>query len=57
MIRGGGVKKEGAVQFGVVSHTCLEKNVSLLEMYKLIPSFLRTFEVCSEYIPLLMVYT
>ena len=33
-------------QFGSGSHTCLGKNISLLEMYKFIPSFLRTFKVC-----------
>ncbi|KAL8709010.1 MAG: hypothetical protein Q9220_006219 [cf. Caloplaca sp. 1 TL-2023] len=32
-------------QFGAGSHTCLGKNISLLEMYKLVPSFLRTFEI------------
>ncbi|MDI1490294.1 MAG: hypothetical protein OHK93_001494 [Ramalina farinacea] len=32
-------------QFGAGSHTCLGKNISLLEMYKLVPSFLRAFEV------------
>ncbi|KAL8948174.1 MAG: hypothetical protein Q9222_005615 [Ikaeria aurantiellina] len=35
-------------QFGAGSHTCLGKNISLLEMYKLVPSFLRTFEITLE---------
>ncbi|GME25238.1 cytochrome p450 [Neofusicoccum parvum] len=32
-------------QFGGGSRTCLGKNISLLEIYKLVPSFLRRFEV------------
>ncbi|KAI1263268.1 cytochrome P450 [Xylariaceae sp. FL1019] len=32
-------------QFGMGSRTCIGKNISLLEMYKLVPSFLRRFEV------------
>jgi cytochrome P450 len=32
-------------QFGGGSRTCLGKNVALLEMYKLVPTFLRNFEV------------
>ena len=32
-------------QFGAGSRTCIGKNISLLEMYKLIPAFLRRFEV------------
>jgi len=32
-------------QFGAGSRTCLGKNISLLEMYKLVPTFLRNFEV------------
>ena len=32
-------------QFGMGSRTCIGKNISLLEMYKVIPSFLRRFEV------------
>ena len=43
-------------QFGAGSHTCLGKNISLLEMYKLVPSFLRTFEVRPEYIPFLVIH-
>ena len=34
-------------QFGMGSRTCIGKNISLLEVYKLVPSFLRRFEVCS----------
>ncbi|KKY28214.1 putative cytochrome p450 [Diplodia seriata] len=36
-------------QFGGGSRTCLGKNISLLEIYKLVPSFLRRFEVELEY--------
>ena len=32
-------------QFGAGSRTCIGKNISLLEVYKLVPSFLRRFEV------------
>lgn len=32
-------------QFGMGSRTCIGKNISLLEIYKLIPSMLRRFEV------------
>lgn len=32
--------------FGMGARTCIGKNISLLEMYKLVPSFLRRFEVC-----------
>lgn len=32
-------------QFGAGARTCIGKNISLLEMYKLIPAFLRRFEV------------
>jgi len=32
-------------QFGAGSRTCLGKNISLLEMYKLVPTFLRNFEI------------
>lgn len=34
--------------FGMGSRTCIGKNISLLEMYKLIPAVLRTFEVSHE---------
>lgn len=33
--------------FGMGARTCIGKNISLLEIYKLVPSFLRRFEVCS----------
>lgn len=33
-------------QFGMGSRTCIGKNISLLEIYKLVPSMLRRFEVC-----------
>ncbi|KAF7542144.1 hypothetical protein G7054_g173 [Neopestalotiopsis clavispora] len=31
--------------FGMGSRTCLGKNISLLEIYKLVPSLLRRFEL------------
>jgi cytochrome P450 len=34
-------------QFGMGSRTCIGKNISLLEVYKLVPSMLRRFEVSS----------
>lgn len=37
-------------QFGGGSRTCLGKHIALLEMYKLIPSFLRRFEVRNPHI-------
>lgn len=33
------------IQFGMGARTCIGKNISLLEIYKLVPSFLRRFEV------------
>jgi cytochrome P450 len=36
-------------QFGMGSRTCIGKNISLLELYKLVPSMLRRFEV-SQYL-------
>jgi hypothetical protein len=33
-------------QFGMGSRTCIGKNISLLEIYKVVPSLLRRFEVC-----------
>lgn len=33
------------LQFGAGARTCIGKNISLLEVYKLVPSFLRRFEV------------
>ncbi|KAF2139705.1 uncharacterized protein K452DRAFT_231839 [Aplosporella prunicola CBS 121167] len=32
-------------QFGAGARTCIGKNISLLEIYKLVPSFLRRFEI------------
>lgn len=32
-------------QFGMGARTCIGKNISLLEIYKLVPSFLRRFHV------------
>lgn len=32
-------------QFGAGARTCIGKNISLLEIYKLIPTFLRNFEI------------
>lgn len=37
------------LQFGMGARTCIGKNISLLEIYKLVPTFLRRFEVCSFY--------
>jgi cytochrome P450 len=36
-------------QFGMGSRTCIGKNISLLEIYKLVPSMLRRFEVCPPF--------
>lgn len=33
-------------QFGAGSRTCIGRNISLMETYKMVPSFLRKFEVC-----------
>lgn len=33
------------LQFGMGSRTCIGKNISLLEIYKLVPSLLRAFDV------------
>lgn len=33
------------MQFGAGARTCIGKNISLLEIYKLVPSFLRRFEI------------
>lgn len=35
-------------QFGAGPRTCIGKNISLMEIYKLVPSFLRRFEVCAQ---------
>jgi hypothetical protein len=37
------------LQFGAGPRTCIGKNISLLEVYKLVPSFLRRFEVCRNH--------
>ena len=37
--------------FGMGARTCIGKNISLLEVYKLVPSFLRRFEVCLKPFP------
>lgn len=34
------------LHFGMGARTCIGKNISLLEIYKLVPSVLRRFEVC-----------
>jgi len=36
------------VHFGMGARTCIGKNISLLEIYKLVPTFLRRFEVRLE---------
>ncbi|KAH8707621.1 pisatin demethylase [Phaeosphaeriaceae sp. PMI808] len=40
--------KGAMLQFGAGARTCIGKNISLLEIYKLVPSFLRRFEVQLE---------
>lgn len=42
------IKEMGAtlLHFGMGARTCIGKNISLLEIYKLVPSVLRRFEVC-----------
>ncbi|KAL6709305.1 hypothetical protein ACN47E_001712 [Coniothyrium glycines] len=37
--------KSTMLQFGAGARTCIGKNISLLEIYKLVPSFLRRFEI------------
>jgi cytochrome P450 len=37
------------LQFGAGARTCIGKNISLLEIYKLVPSFLRRFEIELEH--------
>lgn len=37
--------KSTMFQFGAGARTCIGKNISLLEIYKLVPTFLRNFEV------------
>ncbi|KAF1918980.1 pisatin demethylase [Ampelomyces quisqualis] len=41
--------KRSLLQFGAGARTCIGKNISLLEMYKLVPSFLRRFDVRLEH--------
>lgn len=43
------VMKATMFQFGAGARTCIGKNVSLLEVYKLVPSFLRRFEIMLEH--------
>lgn len=38
-------------QFGAGNHICLGRNISLLEIYKLVPSLMRTFRVCCTLFP------
>lgn len=40
--------KAHMLQFGMGSRTCIGKNISLLEVYKCVPSVLRRFEVRLE---------
>jgi cytochrome P450 len=51
------IKEMGSVMlhFGMGSRTCIGKNISLLEIYKLVPTFLRRFEVCLVLLPQLEV--
>lgn len=42
--------KSTMFQFGAGARTCIGRNISLLEIYKLVPTFLRRFEV-SLYFP------
>ena len=37
--------RQSMFQFGAGSRTCVGKNISLMETYKMVPSFLRKFEV------------
>lgn len=37
--------RQSMFQFGAGSRTCIGKNISLMETYKMVPSFLRKFEV------------
>ncbi|KAF1360743.1 pisatin demethylase [Lizonia empirigonia] len=41
--------KGSMLQFGAGARTCIGKNIGLLEIYKLVPSFLRRFEIELEY--------
>ncbi|KAJ9618390.1 hypothetical protein H2203_008986 [Taxawa tesnikishii (nom. ined.)] len=37
--------RQSMFQFGAGSRTCIGKNISLMETYKMVPSFLRKFEI------------
>jgi cytochrome P450 len=37
--------RQSMFQFGAGSRTCIGRNISLMETYKMIPTFLRKFEV------------
>ena len=39
--------EKSMLHFGAGNHMCLGKNIGLREMYKLIPTLLRTYKVCS----------
>lgn len=39
------------LQFGMGARTCIGKNISLLEIYKLVPTVLRRFEVRFHLLP------
>jgi cytochrome P450 len=45
------------LQFGAGARTCIGKNISLLEMYKVVPTLLRRFEVCLPHLSLLLFKT
>lgn len=45
------------LQFGMGSRTCIGKNISLLEIYKLVPSVLRRFEVRFFFFSFLLSYS
>ncbi|KAF1922262.1 putative cytochrome P450 [Didymella exigua CBS 183.55] len=40
-----GKMRSSMFQFGAGSRTCIGKNISLMETYKMVPSFLRKFEI------------
>ena len=44
-------------QFGAGARTCIGKNISLLEVYKLVPSFLQRFKVGIAYDPEILLST
>ncbi|KAL8676102.1 MAG: hypothetical protein Q9186_007345 [Xanthomendoza sp. 1 TL-2023] len=43
------------LHFGMGARTCIGKNISLLEMYKLVPTFLRRFDVCWVFLPRILI--